>query len=103
MTRPRPTEAKTRIAVRLMPRARADTIEGWVAGEADAVLRVRVSAPPLQGRANAALVRLLGRALGAPVRDVVIVQGEKSRDKLVEVRGLRAEVVRERLEAAAGA
>jgi hypothetical protein len=62
------------------------------------VLRVRVSAPALEGRANAALVRLLSRALGVPSRGVAIVQGEKSRDKLVAVWGLGEAEVRSRLD-----
>ena len=76
---------------------------GWVEADGEArVLRVRVQAPALEGRANAALVRLLSLALGLPSRDVAVVRGEKSRDKVVAVRGLLASEVRRRLKAAAG-
>ena len=76
---------------------------GWVEAEGEArVLRVRVQAPALEGRANAALVRFLSLALGLPSRDVAVVRGEKSRDKVVAVRGLSASEVRRRLKAAAG-
>ena len=76
---------------------------GWVEADGEArVLRVRVQAPALEGRANAALVRLLSLALGLPSRDVAVVRGEKSRDKVVAVRGLSASEVRRRLKAAAG-
>lgn len=84
--------------MRLTPRARGDAIGGWEDGAGGPVLRVRVSAPALEGRANAALVRLLSRALGVPSRGVAIVQGEKSRDKLVAVWGLGEAEVRSRLD-----
>lgn len=97
------TNEEVRIAVRLTPRARGEGIVGWVEAEGEArVLRVRVQAPALEGRANAALVRFLSLALGLPSRDVAVVRGEKSRDKVVAVRGLSASEVRRRLKAAAG-
>jgi uncharacterized protein YggU (UPF0235/DUF167 family) len=65
-----------------------DRIDGW-AEDADGarLLRVRVSAPPVGGAANAALVRLLARAAGVPKSAVAIVQGEASRLKTVEIAG----------------
>ncbi len=73
--------------VRLSPRAAADEIRGWdEAGR----LKVRVTAPPLAGRANQALVKLLARTLSVPSRDVCIVRGETSRTKVVVVRGITA-------------
>jgi uncharacterized protein (TIGR00251 family) len=73
--------------VRLSPRAAADEIRGWdEAGR----LKVRVTAPPLAGRANQALVKLLARTLSVPSRDVRIVRGETSRTKVVAVRGISA-------------
>ncbi len=87
----------TRISVRLTPRAKRDAIEGW-RGD---VLRVRVVAPPVDGKANEALVRLLAAALGVPKSGVVIVAGAAARDKTVEVRGLAAGEARRRLGAPA--
>jgi uncharacterized protein (TIGR00251 family) len=75
-----------RIAVRLTPRGGADRIEGW--GEDAAgrkVLKVRVSAPPSEGQANAALLRLLAKALRKPASSLTIVTGATARLKLVEV------------------
>ncbi len=54
----------------------------------DGVLIARVSAPALEGRANRALIRLLARRLGVAPSRVVIVRGERSREKLVRVHGI---------------
>jgi uncharacterized protein (TIGR00251 family) len=71
------------IAVRVQPRAARDEI----AGERGGRLLVRLTAPPVEGRANEALRRLLaGRLRIAPSR-VTIVRGAGSRDKLVRVEG----------------
>ena len=77
-----------RVAVRLSPRARADRIEG-VARLADgaAVLKVSITAPPAEGRANEALLQLLAKQWHLPRRDLAIVRGAKSRSKLVHVAG----------------
>lgn len=75
---------ETKIRVRLTPRAARDQIAGWRAG----VLRVRVAAPPVDGRANEALERLLADALGLPRSAVRIVSGARARDKLVAIDGL---------------
>ena len=82
-----------RLRVRVTPRAGRDHIDG----AADGVLRVRLAAPPVEGRANEALVRLLARALALPPRDVRVVRGQAARDKLVEIDGLAAAEVRRRL------
>ena len=62
--------------------------------------RLRVSAPPEDGRANAAVERLVARALGAHTRDVRIVRGHSARDKVIEIDGLGAEQVDRALAAA---
>ncbi len=72
-----------RVAVRLTPRASAEAIT--VEGE---MLRVRVTAPPVDGRANTALVRLLAKRLRVARGDVRIVSGTAARQKVVEVAGL---------------
>jgi uncharacterized protein (TIGR00251 family) len=84
-----------RVAVRLSPRARADRLDG-IARLADGrpVLRVSVTAPPAEGRANAALLQLLAREWGLPRRDLAIVGGQKSRNKLVHVAGDPAALLR---------
>jgi uncharacterized protein YggU (UPF0235/DUF167 family) len=81
-----------RFAVRLTPRAAGDRVEGVV----DGVLRARVGAPAVEGAANAALIRMIATELAVARRDVRIVAGAGSRQKLVVVDGVDAEAVLER-------
>lgn len=83
----------TRITVRLTPRVSRDEIVAL----RDEVLHVRVTAPPVDGAANEALLRLLAKALRVPVRDLRIASGATARTKVVEVAGLDAAEVAERL------
>jgi uncharacterized protein len=78
--------ASARIAVRLQPRAAREELLGM----RDGVLLARVSAPPVDGRANRALCRLVARRLQVAPSQVAIVRGERARDKLLEVAGLDA-------------
>lgn len=52
-----------------------------------APLLVRVQAPPLDDRANTAVCRLVAKALGVPQRDVTVVRGERSRQKVLRIEG----------------
>ena len=85
--------AAGRIAVRLRPGGRGDALLGIE----DGVLRARVSAPPLDGRANKALRKLIAKRVGVPFSRVELVRGEKSRDKLIAVAGVDAEELARRL------
>ena len=81
-------DGRLRVRVRLTPRGGRDGIDGFghdAAGER--LLRARVAAPPVDGAANDALVRLLAKALGVPRSAVTIASGETSREKTVEIRG----------------
>lgn len=80
---------ENRFAVRLTPRASRDGVDGVVEG----VLRVRVTAPPVDGAANDALLRLLASALRVPRRDVRLVSGETARQKVVAVDDVPAETI----------
>jgi uncharacterized protein (TIGR00251 family) len=82
------------LRVRVSPRASKDAL----AGERDGALVVRLTAPPVEGRANEALARLLGRALGVPPSAVSVLRGATGRDKLVAVSGVGAAAVLERLQ-----
>ena len=82
-----------RLAVRLTPRASRDEIAGFE-GE---TLRVRVSAPPVEGRANRALERLLAKRLRLSRGAVRVVAGQASRNKVVAVDGLGVTELRRRL------
>jgi uncharacterized protein (TIGR00251 family) len=81
------------IAVRVTPRASRDKVTGWQNG----ALRVRLRAPPVEGKANEALRRLLADRLGVALSAVSIVSGETARLKRVRVEGLDEASVREML------
>lgn len=81
------------LTVRVVPRAAHNRVEGWQ----DGVLKVRLQAPPVEGRANAALADVLARALGIGRGNVDILRGETARTKLVRITGLDADDIRERL------
>ncbi|MGP0102008.1 MAG: DUF167 domain-containing protein [Solirubrobacteraceae bacterium] len=70
--------------MRLTPRAGANEI----VGERDGVLLVRVTAPPVDGRANDALCRLIAKRAHVGVRSVSVVRGAGAREKLVRVEGI---------------
>jgi uncharacterized protein len=81
------------IAVCVIARARRNEI----VGERDGVLLVRVAAPPVDGRANAALCRLIAKRAGVGARSVWVVRGARSREKVVRVTGIGAEDLRSAL------
>lgn len=88
-----PVEPGFRLSVRLTPRGGRDAVEGWAKdSNGRPYLKVRVTAPPVEGAANEALVRLLAKATKRPPRDVRIDAGEHARLKQVDIDGLgRAE------------
>jgi hypothetical protein len=84
------------VTVRLTPRGRADRIEGIVfSADGGTALRVAVTAPPAEHRANDALVRLLATQWHLPRRDIAIVAGLKSRDKTVHIAGEPAALLKQ--------
>jgi uncharacterized protein (TIGR00251 family) len=76
--------------VRVQPRSASDGLGGIRQG----ALVVRLTAPPVEGKANAALARFLGRTLRVPPSAVEVVRGATGRDKLVRIRGLTPATVR---------
>ncbi len=81
------------LAVRVKPGTSRDAIEG----EREGVLVVRLTAPPVEGEANAALARVLGRALDVPPSAVRLLSGARGRRKRVLVAGVSAADARARL------
>jgi uncharacterized protein (TIGR00251 family) len=69
------------ISVRVQPRASKKAVEGVK----DGALRVKLTAPPAEGEANAQLIEVLSKELGIRKSSIRIVKGHSSRDKLVEV------------------
>jgi uncharacterized protein YggU (UPF0235/DUF167 family) len=83
------TPTDVRFAVRLTPRSSANRVDGVI----DGVLRLRVTAPAVDGQANIALLHLLADALGVAPRDVRLIAGAASRHKLVVVEGADPEAI----------
>ena len=78
----------------MTPRGGRDAIEGWMRDAAGRpVLKVRVAAPAAEGAANAAVLALLAKALGAPRSRLAILRGETARVKQIEIDGLDAAAV----------
>jgi len=86
-------EGGVTFAVRVVPRASRNEIAG-IHGDA---LKVRLTAPPVEGRANDALIAFLAKRLGVRKSQVEIVAGDTSRRKLIRVIGLSGQEVEERL------
>jgi uncharacterized protein (TIGR00251 family) len=82
-----------RLAVKVIPGASRNEISGWQ-GE---TLKVKLSAPPADGRANDALVEFLAGKLDLPRRAVALMRGETARQKLVRIDGLALAEVKRRL------
>jgi uncharacterized protein (TIGR00251 family) len=74
------------LSVRLTPRADRDAIAP--AAAPGGTYAARVTAPPVDGQANAALVKMMAKALGVPKSRVSIVRGHSARDKVVRVDGV---------------
>ena len=84
------------LRVRLNPGARKSEIMGEAGGR----LRIRLQAPPVEGKANRELARFVARELGLKKNRVTLVSGEKSREKSILLQGLSPEEVRDRLKSA---
>jgi uncharacterized protein (TIGR00251 family) len=81
-----------RINVRVIPRSSKNLIE-WEEGG----LKVHLTAPPVDGAANDALIALLAQCLKIHKRDIQIVRGTTGRSKIVEISGISAETVEKRI------
>lgn len=88
-----PTASGVRIRLRVQPRASRNE----VAGEHGDALRVRLTAPPVDGAANEALVRFLAERLGVTRSAVRLVAGASGRSKVVEIDGVGEVQARARL------
>ena len=81
------------VSVRVIPRAG----KSGVAGTRGGALLVRLTAPPVEGAANAQLIDVMASALGVPKRAVSIVSGERARQKRVHIAGIDAATAETRL------
>ena len=87
-----PAAPSCTLAIKAIPNAPRSAVIGWL-GDA---LKVKIHAPPVEGKANEALCEFLAAALGLPRRAVTLVRGDTSRQKLVRIAGLTLADVRSR-------
>jgi hypothetical protein len=85
---------ETVIKVKVLPRSSRTEI----AGRENGVYRVKLTDPPVEGRANKALIALLAEKLGVPKRSIEITGGKTSRTKTVRVHGVSEAAARQALE-----
>ena len=78
------------ITVRVVPRASRSEI----AGEMDGAVKVRITSPPVDGAANAELIKLFAKTLGVSKSQVEIISGQASKTKLVQITGVTTEQAR---------
>ncbi len=88
-------EDSCKLKVRVQPKASRNQVAGYDEG----TLRVRVTAPPTEGKANAGVIALLAKTLGVSKSKLSIVRGHDSRNKMVSVDTLTEQEVRRRIEA----
>jgi len=74
------------LCIRVVPNASRNSVDGAV-GE---TLKIRLRAPPVEGKANKALVAILAERLGVREREIILLAGETARTKRVLVKGLHA-------------
>jgi uncharacterized protein (TIGR00251 family) len=94
-----PEPAACTLALKVIPNASRDEVAGWLG----TTLKLKVRAPALDGRANAALTEFLADQLRLPRRAVTLVRGAKSRQKLVHISGLTLDQARATLGRSASA
>ena len=83
-------------AIKLHPRAKANAITG----EVGYALKISLTAPPVDGKANHACIEFFANVLKVPRSSVTIAAGQTSRNKVIRVIGLTAQQIRERLQVA---
>ena len=84
-----------RLAIKAIPNAPRNAVAGWMGD----TLKIKVHAPALEGRANDELCEFLAETLDLLHRAVTLLQGDKSRQKLVQIDGLSLDEVKARLTA----
>ncbi len=84
---------EAKISLRVYPNASRNEMVGF----SDGVLRVKISAPPIKGKANRELIAFLSRLLGVSKESVNIIKGDTTRNKVVAIDGLSRAEVMERL------
>jgi uncharacterized protein len=83
-----------RLKVRVTPNARKNTVVSWTRDE----VRLKIKAPPVEGKANAALIEYLSELTSVPRAKIQLKAGEKSRIKLVEIDALTPDELRSKIQ-----
>jgi uncharacterized protein len=86
------------VELRVKPRAKRDKIEAVDADHLD----VWVTSPPIEGKANEHVVKLLSKTLGVPKSSIAIIKGESGKNKVVNIQGLTKEEISGRVFVGAG-
>ncbi len=82
------------LAIRVTPRARKDEIVDVLA---DQTIKIRLTAPPVEGKANQALIEFLAKVLDVPETKIDIIAGQTGRDKLVSILDMESEEAQARI------
>jgi len=82
------------IKVRVQPKSSRNQVDGFQ----DGALRIRVTAAPTEGQANAAVIAILAKTLGVSKSRLEIIRGHSSRDKVISVDALTEQEVRRKIE-----
>ena len=81
------------LSVRVQPRASRNEVAGWVGDQ----LKIKLTAPPVEGAANEACLAFLAKLLDLPPSRLAITQGDRSRNKVVRITGLTQDEVHAKL------
>ena len=88
-----PTASGVSLEVQVQPRSSRNQ----VVGEQDGRLKIKLTAPPVEGEANQALINYLAQILDIPRKNIKLLKGESSRHKLIEISGLNEQQLGEKL------
>ena len=90
--------SESQVGVRLEVKVQPRSSRNQIVGEQNGALKVKLTAPPVDGEANAALIDFLSSCLKIPRKDINLVKGDTSRLKLVEIAGLNPDQLMARLD-----
>jgi uncharacterized protein (TIGR00251 family) len=81
-----PDRTYTDITAKILPKSSRNEIMGMDVG----ILKIKVTAPPVEGMANRAVIELVSKELKIPKKDIEIISGDKSKNKRIRVHGISA-------------
>lgn len=87
------TDDGTDLLIRAVPRASKNSIQGIH----DGALKIRLTTPPVDGKANKALIRLMSKTLNCPRSNMELIRGETNRHKTLRIHGLSPQEIRAHL------